>query len=506
MPSLLLLVAAAHAASPSAPGDLIISEFLAEPRTVPNYWGEWFEVHNPTDGPIDLLNLTIETDDEPGFTVSSSLIVPAGGYVVFGIDGNTARNGGVSVDYVYGDGSGLDVFQLDHRADSIRLKWGTTTIDALTWDSSGSWRLEVEDNSYQVNRNALGLEWANDLPQNWCDSDVPFGSLYATPGEANSNCPDFGRDTDGDGYTPATGDCDDSDPDVNPDAIDGARSPYGEANDDADCDGVRDDGTTDDDGDGYAEVEGDCDDGDTALRPGAPELDDGLDNDCNGCADDFDLDGDGFTPCAPELRTDGEGWDCDDTDASVNPDAREVAYDAVDQDCDGEDACDLDDDGFYASPEVCVDGVDCCAQDGSPGADCDDTSATVSPAGDEGDPAAGGIPDGADNDCNGVVDDPYLDRDGDGLSVADGDCRDAPADEDPDAPSVFPGAVEACGDAIDNDCNGLVDDGCSTPTALGALSGGGLCAAAGGAPAALLPSLFVLGLAALRRRQPRREA
>ena len=121
MPSLLLLVAAAHAASPSAPGDLIISEFLAEPRTVANYWGEWFEVHNPTAAPIDLLNLTVETDDEPGFTVSSSLVVPAGGYVVFGIDGNTLRNGGVSIDYVYGDGSGLDVFPLDHRADSHRL-------------------------------------------------------------------------------------------------------------------------------------------------------------------------------------------------------------------------------------------------------------------------------------------------------------------------------------------------------------------------------------------------
>lgn len=500
--SLLLLAAPpALAASPTRPGDLIITEFLAEPRTVPNYWGEWFEVHNPTSGPLDLLNLQVRTDDEEGFVVSSSLVVPAGGYVVFGIDGLTSRNGGVEIDYVYGDGSGLDLFELDHRADSIRLVYGTTLIDQVRWDSSGDWRLEVEDNSYQVNRNALRLEWANDLPQNWCDSDTPFGSLYATPGSANSNCPEFGRDGDGDGYTPATGDCDDQDPYVNPDAIDGAGSPYGAANDDADCDGVRDDGATDDDGDGYAEIEGDCDDTDPSLSPNLPELaGDGLDNDCNGCVDDADADSDGFTDCPNEVRTDGEAFDCDDSNPQINPDAVEQPYDALDQDCDGEDACDLDGDGYNISPEGCVGGVDCCEQDGQPGADCDDGNPNVNPAGDEGEPGSGGVPDDQDNDCNGIVDDPYLDRDGDGVTVAEGDCRDAPADEDPEAASIFPGAPELCGDGQDNDCNGLADDGCSEPLGYARIGGGGLCGVPTGAAAAPWFSLLALGAALLRRR------
>ncbi|MEO1259772.1 MAG: MopE-related protein [Bacteroidota bacterium] len=43
---------------------------------------------------------------------------------------------------------------------------------------------------------------------------------------------------------------------------------------------------TDDDMDGYNEIEGDCDDADAAISPGAIEICDGIDNDCNGLIDD----------------------------------------------------------------------------------------------------------------------------------------------------------------------------------------------------------------------------
>jgi hypothetical protein len=44
------------------------------------------------------------------------------------------------------------------------------------------------------------------------------------------------------------------------------------------------------------------------------------------------------------------------------------------------------------------------------------------------------------------------DHDGDGVRWCD-DCRD-------DNASVHPGAAEVCGNGLDDDCNGLVDDGC----------------------------------------------
>jgi hypothetical protein len=95
---------------------------------------------------------------------------------------------------------------------------------------------------------------------------------------------------------------------------------------------------TDADSDGFATTtagpqEIDCDDADALTYPGAPELLDGKDNDCDGTIDEdttVDVDGDGFT--TPSL--DPQKLDCNDNDAAINPDATEV-FDGVDNNCDG---------------------------------------------------------------------------------------------------------------------------------------------------------------------------
>ena len=81
--------------------------------------------------------------------------------------------------------------------------------------------------------------------------------------------------------------------------------------------------------------------------------------------------------------------------------------------------------------------------------DCDDTNAEVSPEGSEGAGWPAATPDGLDNDCNGVTDDgtSAYDDDGDGLSEGQGDCDDL-------RPTVGPGQPEVC-DGLDNDCDGL---------------------------------------------------
>jgi hypothetical protein len=95
----------------------------------------------------------------------------------------------------------------------------------------------------------------------------------------------------------------------------------------------------------------DCDDLNANVYPGAFEVCDGLDNDCDGTVDieavdaspfwvDQDLDswgsGEPILACtAPASSAEREG-DCDDADPSVNPDAQEICDDLdVDQDCDG---------------------------------------------------------------------------------------------------------------------------------------------------------------------------
>ena len=137
------------------------------------------------------------------------------------------------------------------------------------------------------------------------------------------------------------------------------------------------------DGDG-SPSSADCDDGDAAVFPGADEVCDGKDNDCDDLIDDDDDDldlataiawhpdgdGDGYTTeplvlrCAQPENTRAEAsspLDCDDGDASVSPAADEVCGDGRDDDCDGLVDCEDGD---------CFDGLSC-EEDCSGGADED---------------------------------------------------------------------------------------------------------------------------------------
>ena len=102
---------------------------------------------------------------------------------------------------------------------------------------------------------------------------------------------------------------------------------------------------------GYVIDNTDCNDNDNTLYPGAQEVCDGKDNDCNGQTDEslpqsiyyFDLDGDGYgnslssiSACAqpPDYFTTISG-DCDDRNSSIYPNAPEVCN-GYDDNCDGQ--------------------------------------------------------------------------------------------------------------------------------------------------------------------------
>jgi len=178
----------------------------------------------------------------------------------------------------------------------------------------------------------------------------------------------------------------------------------------------------DGDQDGYTPSEGDCDDTDAGINPGATEVCNSLDDDCDGAVDeDFDLDGDGYTSC-------GSPVDCDDLDPWVYPGAGEVC-DGVDSNCDGvvpEDEWDLDNDLWS----------DC---DG----DCDDTNPSVNPGAME-------TCNGEDDNCDDQIGGEEFDSDGDGHRPCSGDCDDT-------NPAIHPLATEDCSDGVDNDCDGLSD-------------------------------------------------
>ncbi len=192
-------------------------------------------------------------------------------------------------------------------------------------------------------------------------------------------------------------------------------------------DGEGDGGATGDGGSSAVDADNDrfpasedCDDTNAQVYPGAPELCDGLDNDCDGTADE---DAVGGTTWFVDADGDGHGVTSQTEFSCLQPDG----YVLVADDCDDGDGA-----RYPGNAEICDD---------------------------------------KDNDCNGQVDEGVLvglfrDRDGDGYGdVSDSiegcteldgwvfdstDCDDA-------ASTVYPGADEYCND-IDDDCNGSVDD------------------------------------------------
>ncbi len=186
-------------------------------------------------------------------------------------------------------------------------------------------------------------------------------------------------------------------------------------------------GSFDADGDGFSWCASDCDDDRDDVSPGAAEVCDGVDNDCDGVTNEgtecFDDDGDGAT------EADG---DCNDADSAVGPDATEDYSNGVDDDCDGvvdHGQTDSDGDGYIEAA-----------------GDCNEGNGDIFPGAPE-------LPNGLDDDCDGVVDEgtTAYDDDGDGFTEVGGDCDDS-------APGVYPGATETA-DWIDQDCDGTVDEG-----------------------------------------------
>jgi len=362
----------------------------------------------------------------------------------------------------------------------------------------------------------------------YCDLDGDF-YLSASPSGA---CPEFGCMPEGCRAVPGR-DCDDANPAVHPGVPEDCDTPW-----DDDCNGSADavgaphcqafHRDLDRDGHGHpglwecrclprvpflvpADQADDCNDNDSAVYPGAVEVCNGLDDDCDSVADgpgvcpvtsfwcDQDRDGTRSSTvsgtcntwqCLPADCGILPGSDCDDHDPAVHPGAVEVCN-GLDDDCDGvADGsgicpvqvywCDRDGDGYRSSTVSGTCETWRCVPAGcgtEPGDDCADGHPAIHPGAVE-------ACDGIDNDCNGVADPPgtcprqtwFCDGDQDGFpsdrpsgscdwfGCVPPDCATAPGSDCDDGDSlVHPGAPETC-NGLDDDCDGQRDGPGVCPT------------------------------------------
>ncbi|MBI4849844.1 MAG: hypothetical protein HY808_14940 [Nitrospirae bacterium] len=217
---------------------------------------------------------------------------------------------------------------------------------------------------------------------------------------------------------------------------------------------------------GYASDHTDCDDTNNSINPGAPEVCNGADDNCNDLIDEGvkttyyqDADSDGYgnifitaLACTAPAGYVSDSTDCDDTNTNVHPGAVEVCN-SIDDNCNGQIDegvtitfyPDSDGDGYGSSaPEI---GFNACTAPAGyilDHTDCNDGDSSIHP--NAVDIAGNGI----DENCDGTdgINPLTTDDDGDGFTENAGDCDDTDA-------NINPNAVEIPGNEIDDNCDGI---------------------------------------------------
>lgn len=111
------------------PGDLLISEVMANPSSVSDTNGEWFELFNTSATSININGFTISDNGNNSHQITngSSLLIAPGAYLVLGRNGDITNNGGYVADYVYTN------FTLSNMLDQIVISSNNTDIVRLSY-------------------------------------------------------------------------------------------------------------------------------------------------------------------------------------------------------------------------------------------------------------------------------------------------------------------------------------------------------------------------------------
>ena len=151
---------------------------MVNPSAVSDSDGEWFEVYNITDHPIEMQGLTIRDDGSDSHVIGASLLVPSYGYVVLGNNDNPSENGGLTIDYAY---SG---FALGNSGDEVVIETAELLlIDHVGYSCSSNGKSKSLDPSFlNATDNNNVFNWCTEISSTYGDGD------NGTPGLANNFC------------------------------------------------------------------------------------------------------------------------------------------------------------------------------------------------------------------------------------------------------------------------------------------------------------------------------
>ncbi len=326
-----------------AAGDIIVTEVNRQARfgaAAVNNNGTWVELYNDSARTIDLSNWVFvrgtTSAGDSSLTVDPAVapVLTPGDYAVF-CDSDDYQSSPLAAkpltcDYIWGDESQISTYAGTYHSNTFYLQATTDTfglyiegnrstgrlVDTITWTYdavNGYWpktlsfSTSLDPANFDSILNNDEVSWCSTSSTvtgtavytttwRWWDITTLFRDEYGTPGVANFDCL--------------------TDPDADLDT--------------------------------YA-ASVDCNDANASIHPGATEVCDGIDQDCDGTADDgappttyyADADSDGYgnlavttSSCSAVAGYVSNSTDCNDASATVSPGDAEVCNDGIDNDCD----------------------------------------------------------------------------------------------------------------------------------------------------------------------------
>lgn len=163
------------------PGDLVLTEIMADPKAVSDSQGEWVEVYALRDVDLNGVLLTNEGSGRTAFSATPCLELKAGTFGVLARTADAALNGGLPPVL------GTFGFSLNNsaRVHALRLSWNGVLLDEVQWTSA-----PVAGVSRQLDPSRKDPT-RNDAEQGFCLT--PEGVRYntedrGTPGAENRPC------------------------------------------------------------------------------------------------------------------------------------------------------------------------------------------------------------------------------------------------------------------------------------------------------------------------------
>jgi hypothetical protein len=177
--------------TPSAAGQIVVTELMHDPDLVSDDFGEWFEIYNPSDTvTYDLQSCEIR-DNANVHVIARALVVPPHAFRTLGLfsvaDGT--MGGGFVPDYTY-----TSVKFNNDAADSVNIACNGALIDRFAYTAADA---ATSGHSFSVDPSHYDAA-TNDQPGSYCLSQVPYRQAmngdaiirdYGTPGATNPPCP-----------------------------------------------------------------------------------------------------------------------------------------------------------------------------------------------------------------------------------------------------------------------------------------------------------------------------